>query len=55
MSQATHAVGAGTDMPVVHVPFVLSGRLVEGGTVQGWRPALGALAIAYPDRLAGHI
>lgn len=31
------------------------GRLVEGGTVQGWRPALGALAIAYPDRLAGHI
>ncbi len=31
------------------------GRLVEGGVVQGWKQALGALAIAYPDRLAGHI
>ena len=30
-------------------------RLVEGSAVQGWRPALGALAIAYPDRLAGHL
>jgi putative transposase len=27
------------------------GRLVEGGTVQGWKAALGALALAYPDRL----
>jgi putative transposase len=27
------------------------GRLVEGATVQGWKPALGALALAYPDRL----
>ena len=32
-----------------------SPRLVEGRAVQGWRPALGALAIAYPDRLAGHL
>jgi putative transposase len=30
-------------------------RLVEGAVVQGWKAALGALAIAYPDRLAGHI
>ena len=27
------------------------GRLVEGGTVQGWTQALNALAIAYPGRL----
>ena len=31
------------------------GRLVEGAVVQGWKQALGALAVAYPDRLAGHI
>jgi putative transposase len=31
------------------------GRLVEGATAQGWKAALGALAIAYPDRLAGRI
>lgn len=31
------------------------GRLVEGAVVQGWKAALGALAVAYPDRLAGHI
>lgn len=31
------------------------GRLVEGATVQGWKAALGALTIAYPDRLAGRI
>ena len=30
-------------------------RLVEGATVQGWKQALGALAIAYPDRLANYI
>jgi putative transposase len=27
------------------------GKLVEGATVQNWKVALGALAIAYPDRL----
>jgi putative transposase len=27
------------------------GRLVEGGVVQGWRQALGTLALTYPDRL----
>jgi putative transposase len=27
------------------------GRLVEGSTIQGWKPALGALALHYPDRL----
>ncbi len=31
------------------------GRLVEGATVQGWKAALGALALAYPDRLAAHL
>jgi putative transposase len=31
------------------------GRLVEGAIVQGWKQALGALTLAYPDRLAGHI
>ena len=31
------------------------GRLVEGATVQGWKACLGALAIAYPDRIADRI
>jgi putative transposase len=31
------------------------GRLVEGAIVQGWKAALGALALAYPDRLAAYI
>ena len=31
------------------------GRLVENATVHGWKAALGALTIAYPDRLAGRI
>ena len=31
------------------------GRLVEGATVHRWKAALGALTIAYPERLAGHI
>jgi len=31
------------------------GKLVEGAQIQGWKAALGALAITYPDRLAGHI
>jgi len=31
------------------------GRLVEGAVVQGWKQALGALTLAYPDRLAGRI
>jgi putative transposase len=31
------------------------GRLVEGAVVQGWKQALGALALAYPDRLAGYL
>ena len=30
-------------------------RLVEGATVQGWKAALGALALAYPDRLARYL
>ena len=31
------------------------GRLVEGAVVQGWKQALGALALTYPDRLAPYI
>lgn len=30
-------------------------KLIEGTTTAGWNEALGALAIAYPERLAGHI
>jgi putative transposase len=30
-------------------------RLVEGATVQGWKQALGALALHFPDRLAPYI
>jgi putative transposase len=31
------------------------GRLVEGAVIQGWKSALGALAVAYPDRLVNYI
>jgi putative transposase len=31
------------------------GRLVEGAGVFGWKPALGALALAYPDRLGPYL
>ena len=31
------------------------GYLVEGATTQGWKAALGALLIAFPDRLDNHI
>jgi putative transposase len=31
------------------------GHLVEGATVQGWKAALGALAMAYPDRVEPYI
>ena len=30
-------------------------RLVEGASVQGWKQALGALPLAYPDRLAPYL
>lgn len=30
-------------------------KLVEGATVQNWKHALGALAVAYPDRLAPYL
>lgn len=30
-------------------------RLVEGAVIQGWRQALGALALAYPDRLGPYL
>ena len=31
------------------------GHLVEGGVIQGWKPALGALALAYPDRIGPYL
>jgi len=31
------------------------GRLVEGAVIQGWKSALGALAVAYPDRLVNYL
>jgi putative transposase len=31
------------------------GRLVEGATILGWRQALGALALHYPDRIGPYI
>ena len=30
-------------------------KLIEGTTTQGWNQALGALVLAYPERLAAHI
>ena len=30
-------------------------RLVEGAVVQGWKAALGALALTYPDRLEPYL
>ena len=30
-------------------------KLVEGAVVQGWKAALGALALAYPDRLGPYL
>jgi putative transposase len=31
------------------------GRLVEGGTIHGWKAAINTLALTYPDRLNGKI
>jgi putative transposase len=31
------------------------GKLIEGQVVTGWKAALGAFAVAYPDRLTAHI
>ena len=32
-----------------------AGRLIEGATTQGWKQALNALLLAYPERLAHHV
>lgn len=32
-----------------------AGKLVEGATVQGWKAALGAFAMTYPERLEGYL
>jgi putative transposase len=31
------------------------GKLVQGGTIQGWKAALGELALIYPDRINPHL
>ena len=31
------------------------GRLVEGAVIQGWKAALGVLALQYPDRLSPYL
>jgi putative transposase len=31
------------------------GKLIEGAVIQSWKATLGALAIAYPDRIGNHI
>lgn len=36
-------------------PQTAPGYLIEGATTQGWKPALGALLIAFPDRLDHYI
>jgi putative transposase len=36
-------------------PRKAPGKLVEGGVVQGWNQALGALTIAFGDRLSQHL
>lgn len=36
-------------------PRTAPGYLIEGATTQGWKPALGALLIAFPDRLDHYI
>lgn len=36
-------------------PRTAPGYLIEGNTTQGWKAALGALLIAFPDRLQNHI
>ena len=30
-------------------------KLVEGATIQGWKAALGELALIYPDRINRHL
>ena len=36
-------------------PRKASGKLVEGSVVQGWKAALGELAMIYPDRINHHL
>jgi putative transposase len=36
-------------------PRKAPGRLVEGGVIQGWKAALGELALIYPDRINAHL
>ena len=36
-------------------PRKAPGKLVEGSTIQGWKAALGELALIYPDRINPHL
>ena len=36
-------------------PRKAPGKLIEGATTQGWKQALTALLLAYPERLAPHV
>ena len=36
-------------------PRKAPGKLVEGSVVQGWKAALGELALVYPDRINAHL
>jgi len=36
-------------------PRKAPGKLVEGSVIQGWRAALGELALVYPDRINAHL
>lgn len=46
------AKGAGTPKSM---PRKAAGRLVEGAQLQGWKAALGELAMIYPDRINPHL
>src|SRR5690348_4409559 len=43
------------DEGIAHDKRRAPARLVEGATVHGWKQALGALALHFPDRLAPYI
>ena len=36
-------------------PRKAPGKLVEGSVIQGWKAALGELALVYPDRINTHL
>lgn len=38
-----------------NTPRNAPGKLVEGSTIQGWKAALGELALVYPDRINAYL